>query len=248
MCLFASLRSSQLSVFPQEESREKKNQKPLLPSFRKASPPLMSRCRTLIHRVSCYARGQGKSKNGETFCTNRTRRFKSRVNYAASFFHPSERGAKQRDGGMGGGGVEGANWDARKKKEGKEKEMEAEKNGVRSVTQIQPAAVLQWKHQGGSRTDTEMTRRAQSPSCQKRRLMCTDNFILAPPAATPPPHTLIYIVYMGVCVCVFYFLFSCQPVTCYLSAPSQLLAPWLRLPGYFNSRMMLRDAAAHQKA
>lgn len=101
--------------------------------------------------------------------------------------------------GVGGGAAEGANWDARKKR--KRERNGGRKNGVRSVTQIQPAAVLQWKHQGGSRTDTEMTRRAQSPSCQKRRLMCTDNFILAPPAA-PHPHTHPYILYIYGCVCV----------------------------------------------
>lgn len=61
MCLFASLRSSRLSVFPQEERRKKQKKTPL-PSFREASPRLMSRRRTLIHRVSCYARGQKKKQ------------------------------------------------------------------------------------------------------------------------------------------------------------------------------------------
>lgn len=79
-----------------------------------------------------------KNKNEETFCTNRTRRFKSRVNYAESFFHP------------GRAGSEAEGWSKLGcKKKGKEEEIKAEKIEVGSVTQIQPAAVLQWKHQEG---------------------------------------------------------------------------------------------------
>lgn len=63
-----------------------------------------------------------------------------------------------------------------------------------------------------------MTRLAQSTSCQHCWLMCTDNFI--PPPLTPALFFLFFNV-------AFYFLSSCQPVTCYLSAWSKLSALWL---------------------
>ena len=90
------------------------------------------------------------------------------------------------------------------------------------MTQIQPAAVFQLKHQGVSRN--EMTRLAQSTSCQHCWLMCTDNFI--PPPPTPSSFLSFFI----------WLFISCppasQPVTCYLSTWSQLSALLLLALGW----------------
>lgn len=88
------------------------------------------------------------------------------------------------------------------------------------VTQIPPAAVLCWKHQGVSRS--AMTRLAQSTSCQHCWLMCTDNFIPLP--LTPSPFSLLFI-------WLFYFLSSCQPASHLLSVcmESALSSPSSRL-------------------
>lgn len=130
--------------------------------------------------------------------------------------------------GWGWGGVDRErNWDMteRKRERAKTKEGVGDVRGgglrrAGTVTQIPPAAVLCWKHQGVSRS--AMTRLAQSTSCQHCWLMCTDNFI--PLLLTPSPFSLLFI-------WLFYFLSSCQPASHLLSVcmESALSSPSSRL-------------------
>lgn len=178
-------------------------------------PHVVNRC-YFIHHVSCYAHTKPRLLQAAQEVND------VKAQWIILKALPSKHWRKLW-GGAGGRQREKLGYDRKKEREQRPKRGLVTGGGQRragTVTQIPPAAVLCWKHQGVSRS--AMTRLAQSTSCQHCWLMCTDNFIPLP--LTPSPFSLLFI-------WLFYFLSSCQPASHLLSVcmESALSSPSSRL-------------------